>query len=351
MSISQPSSLQPQVSVIILNWNGTELLRRYLPSVIACTNPELAEVIVADNGSTDESLEVLASEFPQVRVLPFDRNYGFAEGYNRAIAAVDTPYVVLLNDDVEVTPAWLEPLLGYMNENLHVAALQPKLLSDRDRTLFEYAGAAGGYLDCLGYPYCRGRIFSDVEQDNGQYDTVTPVMWATGACLMVRRDLYLQSKGLDARFFAHMEEIDLCWRLRRMGYTIVCHPASVVYHLGGASLAMGHPRKTKLNFRNSLLMLWKNVAPQRRSSVLFKRYCLDFVAALNFLLHGEWAHIRAIWDAHREARQMIRDEYEPESAEYAAYGEAAPFAEEQISILAAYYLKRQKKFSQLVFPK
>lgn len=336
------------VSVIILNWNGSTLLRKYLPSVVNFTPEAFAHVVVADNGSTDDSLSVLASEFPTVRVIALSRNYGFAEGYNRAIAQVDTPYVVLLNDDVDVTPGWLEPLVGYMDEHPDVAALQPKLLWDRDRRKFEYAGGAGGYLDRLGYPYCRGRIFSDLEADEGQYDDVRPVMWATGACLMVRRELYQKAGGLDPLFFAHMEEIDLCWRLRRMGYTLVCVPQSVVYHRGGATLEQGHPRKTMLNFRNSLLMMYKNLPARRRSSLLFKRRVLDGVAALRFLLQGEVSHVRAIWQAHREASAMISRHYAHE-ADNPLLGEAAPFEEESISILWQYYVKGRKRFSDLRF--
>ena len=368
-----------KVSVIILNWNGVEhgFLRRYLPSVVKHSTLEGTEVVVADNGSTDQSLDVLREEFPSVRVIALDQNYGFAEGYNRAIARTESQYVVLLNDDVEVTPGWLEPLVAHMESHPLTAALQPKILADADRTRFEYAGAAGGYLDRHGYPYCRGRIFDTVEADQGQYDTATTVMWASGACLFVRRDLYLQAGGLDARFFAHMEEIDLCWRLRRMGMELYCIPASTVYHLGGGSLPQGNPKKTRLNFRNSLLMLYKNLPPRRRSRMLFVRRLLDLVAALNYVAHGQLDQARAIRDAHREASQMIRDFYRPEelklaeeakklSAEaqgkaasdsqgqaasdtlkQAVLGEAKPCPEERHNILVAYYLLGKKKYSQL----
>jgi hypothetical protein len=334
-----------QISVIILNWNGRDLLRRYLPSVVAHTPTALAEVIVADNGSTDDSLQILADEFPGVRTLPFDENLGFAGGYNRAIEQVDTPYVVLLNSDVAVTDGWLQPLLDFAEAHPEVAALQPKLLSDRDHTSFEYAGAAGGFLDALGYPYCRGRIFTTVEEDHGQYDTVRRIQWATGACLMVRTASYREVGGLDERFFAHMEEIDLCWRLRRAGYALYCIPQSTVYHLGGASLAMGHPRKTYLNFRNSLLMLWKNLPRRNARRILFYRRVLDGVAALRFLLTGQFAHIGAIRRAHRDAMQMIRTDYadtptpERETVD--------PAFTPCFSIIWNYYVMRRKRFSDL----
>ncbi len=342
-----------KVSVIILNWNGSGLLRRYLPAVVAHTPADWADVVVADNGSTDDSLSLLGEEFPTVQVWSLGDNYGYAGGYNRALAKAETPYCVLLNSDVAPAEGWLEPLLAYAEAHPGVAALQPKLLSDRDRRMFEYAGAAGGYLDCLGYPYCRGRIFSVVEQDCGQYDTVAPVMWATGACLWIRTELFRQAGGLDERFFAHMEEIDLCWRLRRLGYGLACVPQSTVYHLGGASLAMGHPKKTYLNFRNSLLMLWKNLPEKQREGLIFRRKCLDALAACNFLLHGEWKHVKAVWFAHRDAGRMIRDEYGRDagtgtlSMSGASAGAGTSFKEERISILKAFYLQGKKKYGRL----
>lgn len=338
-----------KVAVIILNWNGIEhgLLRKYLPSVLKYTNPELGEVIVADNGSTDDSLKVLAEEFPQVRVIVLPENYGFAEGYNQAIAQVSHPYVLLLNDDVATSPNWLEPLVGHMEQHPETLAVQPKLLSDRDRKQFEYAGACGGYLDRLGYPYCRGRIFQSVEEDLGQYDTPRTIDWATGACLLVCREAYIHAGGLDKHFFAHMEEIDLCWRLRRMGGNLYCIPSSKVYHLGGASLGPENPRKTKLNFRNSLLMLYKNLPADTRDSIMFRRKLLDGVAALNFLAHGQFGHIKAIWDAHREASKMIKDIYSLQNLEI----EDMQYVPNQpISILWQYYVKGRKSWKAIVEP-
>ena len=250
------SNVEKKVAVIILNWNGATLLRRYLPSVVENTNPEIAEVIVADNGSSDESLTLLNVQFPKVKTLQLNKNYGFAEGYNRAVKMTNYKYTILLNSDVRVPKGWVEPLYEYMEAHPEVGACQPKLLKDYDgeQPLFEYAGAAGGFLDCHGYPYCRGRIFNDVEPDNGQYDGGEPIdiFWATGAALMVRSEVYQRAGGLDSHFFAHMEEIDLCWRIHLMGYKIKAVMTSRAYHLGGGSLPASNPRKTYLNFRNNL---------------------------------------------------------------------------------------------------
>lgn len=336
-----------KVSIIILNWNGSKLLRKYLPSVVKYTDGDIADVIVADNGSTDESLQILREEFPTVRVIAFDQNHGFAKGYNLAISHIDTPYCLLLNDDVRVTEHWLEPMLEYMEAHPEVGAMQPKLLSDRCQQSFEYAGACGGFLDRFGYPFCRGRIFDTTENDHGQYDDVTRIMWATGACLMMRTDVYSKAGGLDELFFAHMEEIDLCWRVRNLGYDIVCLPQSRVYHYGGGSLAMGNPRKTKLNFRNSLLMLYKNLPRSRRRSVIVKRLLLDGVAAINFLLHGEVMQVKAIWDAHREASAMYRSTYRHLAGNTTQKKDIQTFGEEKLNILIEYYLKRHKHFSEL----
>ena len=295
------------VAVVILNWNGEKLLRHYLPSVVANTASQIADVIVADNGSTDASLQVLRDEFPGVQVIALDKNYGFAEGYNRAIATISHPYVVLLNSDVRTPEGWLEPLYNYMEAHSEVGAVQPKLLHDRPdgREMFEYAGAAGGYLDCHGYPYCRGRIFESIEDDRGQYDHITPsILWASGACLMVRTHLYKKAGGLDKDFFAHMEEIDLCWRIHLMDSDIRMIPQSRVYHLGGASLPQGNPRKTYLNFRNNLLLLHKNLPAGEGKRLLFVRRLLDTLAFGMALAKGHWGDAKAILKAHRDYRKM-----------------------------------------------
>ena len=293
-----------KVSIVILNWNGEEMLRTFLPSVLFCSSGQDVEICVADNGSTDGSCSLLEEEFPSVRLIRLNQNYGFAEGYNRALEQVEAEYVVLLNSDVEVTVDWLLPLITFMDRHPQVGACQPKILSQKNRDYFEYAGAAGGFIDSLGYPFCRGRIFETVEKDEGQYNTNMPVFWATGAALMVRQQLYKEVGGLDGLFFAHMEEIDFCWRLRSRGYAIYCIPASVVYHVGGATLKKENPRKTFLNFRNNLLMLYKNLPQKELSSVMFKRSILDWVAAIVFFLKGDFAAARAVARARKQYKRL-----------------------------------------------
>ena len=335
----------PRTAVIILNWNGSALLRRYLPDVVDTTDASLSRIIVADNGSTDDSLEYIKSEFGErVGLMSFDRNYGFAEGYNRAVALAEGyEYVVLLNSDVATTPGWDRVLLDYMDAHPQCGACQPKLLSDRERDTFEYAGACGGYLDRNGYPYCRGRIFADCEKDTGQYDAVADnIHWASGACLFVRRKLYIEAGGLDASFFAHMEEIDLCWRMRLSGYTLAAVPQAVVYHLGGGSLPVENPRKTYLNFRNNLLMLHKNLPDSCRSRKLFVRRLLDTAAFAKFLLSLDIANANAILKAHRDFRKM-RGEYRTHPSDNLL--RRSPFS--RISILWQYYILSRKRFSQL----
>ena len=334
--------MKKDISVVILNWNGSAMLQRFLPSVIRYS--EEAEIIVADNGSTDHSIDILREKFPSVRILPFRENYGFAEGYNRAIQQIETPYVLLLNDDVEVTPHWLQPLLEFMNHHPEVAACQPKILSETQRELFEYAGACGGFIDHLGYPYCRGRIFNHVEKDRGQYDQVCPIFWATGATLLVRTDVYRKEGGLDKRFFAHMEEIDFCWRLRSRNYGIYCIPQSTVYHVGGGTLPKSHPRKTFLNFRNNLLMLYKNLPEERLNSTLRIRYFLDLVAALKMLLSGQVKESMAIVKALRTFFKIRHDFYRErkENLQKQQLKDIPEMRNE--SLLVAFYLKKKKKF-------
>ena len=270
------------------------MLRSFLPSVVRFSEADGAVVYVADNGSTDASVEMLRRDFPSVRLVLLKENHGFADGYNLALQAIEAEYVVLLNSDVEVTEHWLEPLVGYMDIHPEVAACQPKILSWRQREMFEYAGAAGGFLDRYGYPYCRGRIMGVVERDAGQYDDVVSVFWATGAALFVRLHDYRRAGGLDGRFFAHMEEIDLCWRLRARGRQIVCVPQSVVYHVGGATLKKENPRKTFLNFRNNLIMLYKNLPSEELVPVMRVRAFLDYVAAFVFLLKFQFSNASAV---------------------------------------------------------
>ena len=336
-----------KVSVVILNWNGVGMLQKFLPGVIKYSQGEGVEVCVADNGSTDESVVWLQTYCPDVRLIVLDKNYGFADGYNMALQQVEAEYVVLLNSDVEVTPHWLDPLMEYMDAHPEVAACQPKIRSERSKALFEYAGASGGYLDKYGYPFCRGRIFDVVEEDKGQYDTVQPIFWATGAALFICLKDYRESGGLDGRFFAHMEEIDLCWRLRSRGRGIVCIPQSTVYHVGAATLKKENPRKTFLNFRNNLLMLYKNLPKKELKRVMFLRGVLDGIAALVFLLKGEKEAARAVLQARKEFKR-IRPDFETSRAENMEKAVSAVIPERvDYSILWKYHAGRKKVFSSL----
>ncbi|MDE5808553.1 MAG: glycosyltransferase family 2 protein, partial [Muribaculaceae bacterium] len=290
------------------NWNGLRLLKEFLPVASKYTRGEEVDLIVADNGSTDDSVEWLNSNHPEVRVIEFKENFGFAEGYNRAIDQADYKYVTLLNSDVEVTEGWWRPILDFLESHSDAGAVQPKILAYRDRSRFEYAGACGGFLDRLGYPFCRGRLFDYVEEDKGQYDNISPeITWASGACLTVRRDIYLKTGGLDPRFFAHMEEIDLCWRILLAGYRNYVVTASTIYHVGGASLSQGNPQKTYLNFRNNLLLLHKNLPKKEGKKVLFTRRLADTLAFGMFIIKGDFANAKAVIRAHNDFRKMRKD--------------------------------------------
>lgn len=336
-----------KISVVILNWNGCEMLRSFLPSVVRYSAGDDVEVCVADNGSTDSSVSMLREEFPMVRLILLEQNNGFADGYNLALKEVEAEYVVLLNSDVEVTEHWLEPLVDYMDAHPGVAACQPKILSWRDRTKFEYAGAAGGYMDYYGYPFCRGRVMGSVEEDRGQYDVIAPVFWATGAALFIRLADYIDAGGLDGRFFAHMEEIDLCWRLRSRGRGIVCIPQSTVYHVGAATLKKESPRKTFLNFRNNLVMLYKNLPDEEFTSVMRVRVFLDYLAAFQFLLKGQFGNAKAVVHARSEYKR-IRTYFQKAREENLQKNRADVIPERiKSSILWQFYVKGQKRFSQL----
>ena len=336
-----------KVAVVILNWNGCEMLRSFLPSVVRGSETEGTEIYVADNGSTDASVEMLRQEFPSVHLIILDKNRGFAEGYNIALQQVSAEYVVLLNSDVEVTEHWLAPLVDYMDAHPEVAACQPKIRSWRHKERFEYAGASGGFIDRYGYPFCRGRIMGVVEEDNGQYDTVVPVFWATGAALFIRLKDYQDAGGLDGRFFAHMEEIDLCWRLRARGRMLVCVPQSTVYHVGGATLKKENPHKTFLNFRNNLVMLYKNLPQEELGYVMRVRAVLDCVAALSFLLKGQFANMWAVVRA-RRAFQSLRPLFAATREENLKKTSLGVIPERtKNSILAQFYLHGKKVFSQL----
>jgi GT2 family glycosyltransferase len=335
------------VSIVILNWNGKEYLQRFLPTLIKYTRFPGAELVVADNGSTDGSLALLEKSFPQVRVIRFDRNYGFTGGYNRALQQLDTTYFLLLNSDIEVTEGWLEPLVKEMEEGNRVAACTPKILDFNHRNKFEYAGAGGGYVDKYGYTFCRGRIFDHLEEDHGQYDDPADIFWGSGACLLVRADLFREAGGLDDNFFAHMEEVDLCWRFHRMGYRVRYVPSSSIYHVGGGTLERGNPRKTYLNFRNNLLLLHKNLSGGRRQKILFIRMILDGISAFRFLVQGAFKDFKAVWRAHIAYYGMKKS--------YRGTGSGNNLNENNVivsgiypgSIVVEFFLKGRKRVDQL----
>lgn len=336
-----------KVAVVILNWNGAKLMEEFLPSVVDYSPAELAEVIVADNGSTDASVDMLKEKFPAVRIIQLDKNYGFAEGYNQALKQIDNEYTVLLNSDVEVTPGWLDAPLAAMEADSTIVAAQPKIRAQRNKDYFEYAGAAGGYMDIYGYPYCRGRLLHVVEKDEGQYDTPADILWATGACLFIRTTIYKVVGGLDAGFFAHQEEIDMCWRLRSRGYRLVCTPQSVVYHVGGATLQVESPRKTFLNFRNNLLMLYKNLPEKDLKHVMRARFWLDYIAATKFLLCGHVQNAKAVYEA-RKAFFDMKPEYAEKRRENLAKTTLGTIPELiNDSLIIGFYLKGKKKFADI----
>ena len=329
----------PGVSVIIVSWNAQPLLERCLPSVVDTAYPNL-EIVLADNGSTDDSVAWVETTYPSVRVISMGENLGFCGGNNRAIEQTDSPFVVLLNNDVEVEPDWLGHLIARAQSDPTIAAVQPKLLQFDDHRRFEYAGASGGHIDRLGYPFARGRVFFEVEDDTGQYDEATDVFWATGAALLLRREALNQVGLLDEAFEFHMEEIDLCWRLRSAGYRVMVEPRAKAYHIGGGSLPKESPRKTAYNFRNSLLMLYKNLPPSQWRRVFPQRIAMDGLALLRFLGLGELrqaaAIVRAYWQAHRMKSGYARP----------AAGEVVPPSYAK-SIVADYYFRGKKRFSEL----
>lgn len=334
-------------AVIILNWNGLSFLQRYLPVLEACTPADEAQLYVADNASTDQSVAWVRNHHPRVNLIQFEKNYGFAEGYNLAIGKVETEYVILLNSDVEVTPGWLTAMLDYMEEHTKVAACQPKICSVANKSAFEFAGASGGFIDVLGYPFCRGRLLQNVEQDAHQYDDVRSIFWASGACLCIRRNAYEDYGGLDARFFAHQEEIDLCWRLHARGRDVVVFPQSVVYHVGGGTLPASNPRKTFLNYRNNLCMLYKNLPLSALCWVMPLRFLLDYASALVFLLKGAPKDALAVLKAriayHALRRKMRTDRHQNREKTIVEHIPTVYIG----SLLWLVYVGRKKKFSEL----
>lgn len=336
-----------KVAVVILNWNGEKMLDKYLPTLLQHLQ-ESVEVFVADNASTDNSVALLKEKFPSVKRILLDKNWGFAEGYNQALRQINATYYILLNSDIEVSSGWLSPLITWMDAHPEAAACQPKLLSIRQRDYFEYAGACGGFIDKYGYPFCRGRVFDVVEKDEGQYDEVCPILWATGACLMIRATDYWKVGGLDGRFFAHNEEIDLCWRLRAMGREIYCVPESKVYHVGGGTLPKNNPMKTYLNFRNNLTMLYKNLEADELQHVMRVRWWLDYIAAFKMLiLDGHWGDFKAVFKARKAFRKWKKDfdgdrQYLQQHRSVSNHQLLSPY-----SVLWQYYGKGRHHFSEL----
>ncbi len=299
-----------KTAIVILNWNGAELFDKFLPSVIKYSAGENIGLFLADNGSTDRSIPYLKKNYPSVKIIDLQRNYGFAEGYNRALEQVEADIFVLLNSDVEVTPGWISKCLMLFEGNKKIAAVQPKILSFEEKHMFEYAGACGGFIDRYGYPFCRGRILNRTEPDTGQYNVATPIFWASGACMFIKAEAFKKAGGLDGDFWAHMEEIDLCWRIKSLGYEVWYQPESVVFHLGGGTLSYGSPKKIYLNFRNNLWMLFKNLPKDKFKRIFFARMVLDGVAAIKFIAGFNFRELWAVFKAHvafyKELPALIR---------------------------------------------
>jgi GT2 family glycosyltransferase len=333
-----------KTAIVILNYNGEQLLPNFLPSVIQHSIG--AEIFVADNASTDNSIKILRTQFPTVNVITLEKNYGFCGGYNRALAQIEAQYYVLLNSDVEVTRGWLDQLVALLDSQPDVAAAQPKILSYRNRQLFEYAGAAGGFIDSLGYPFCRGRVFNHVEHDNHQYDDDRQIFWATGACFIIRSNIYRQFGGLDEDLFAHMEEIDLCWKINRTNLRVMYSGKSVVYHLGAGTLGYDHPRKVYLNFRNGLTLIYKHLGNSELWWKLPIRMNLDWAAAFFFLIQGKGKNATAVLNAHIDFFKLLKNNRRKRAEiqmEYPTYSKGAVYSG---LILFDYYLKRRRKIIQ-----
>jgi GT2 family glycosyltransferase len=336
-----------KTAVVILNWNGIGYLKMFLEKIIRYTVNDDTLLYIADNGSTDGSADWISVNFRNVKIIRFPENHGFAGGYNLALEQVEAQYYVLLNSDIEVTEGWLQPLINYLDNNPDVASCQPKILSFHNRDHFEYAGAAGGFIDRYGYPLCRGRILTYIEKDNGQYDNTADIFWSTGACMAVRAEAWKKCRGFDPDFFAHMEEIDLCWRFHRSGYRVSCIPQSAVYHVGGGALPYDSPFKTYLNFRNSLFLLYKNLPDKKFKRILFIRRILDGIAALFFLLKGQFRSFISVWKAHmdyyremdhlREKRKIVKELCNKELAEMIL----------NKCIVFEFYIKRHRTYGEL----
>ncbi len=347
--VNEPAAL-PKVAVVILNWNGLKYLQTYLPSVVASIYPNL-EIVLGDNGSTDCSVEFVKTNFPQVKTVLNDQNYGFTGGYNKILNRVEADYFVLLNSDVEVEPDWIMPVISLMESDGLIAAAAPKILSWQEKNKFEHAGAAGGFIDTFGYPFCRGRIFYEVEEDQGQYNQTSEVLWASGAALFIKQKYWELSGGFDERFFAHMEEIDLCWRLKNMGLKVMYCAESTVYHLGGGTLDAENPFKTFLNFRNNLLLLQKNLWLRKSVFIIPARFVLDFLTIIRFLNEGKRKDAAAISKAHRNfIRHIFKDNGQRQkvkSERHADYNLQSTAGFYRGSVAWDFFVKKVRKFSQL----
>ncbi|MCX7728573.1 MAG: glycosyltransferase family 2 protein [Bacteroidia bacterium] len=336
----------PEIAIAILNYNGLPLLQKYLSSIVQY-HPHHS-VYVIDNQSTDNSVLWLKENFPQVQVVQNAFNYGFAKGYNEGLKHIQADYYVLMNNDIRITDNWLDPIVHWMEKNNDVAVCMPKLLDDKQPDRFEYAGACGGFLDILGYPFCKGRIFLSLEKDEGQYDEVSEIFWATGACMVVKSQVFWEAGGFDEDFFAHMEEIDLCWRIKNMGYKIYVYPSSKVYHLGGGTLHKINPQKTYLNFRNSLIALLKNHSPEYLFWKIFLRLILDGVAGIKFLLEGHGKHTLAVIKAHWYFYTHLKNTLEKRKKFQEKHGRLYSFYPTlNKSIVVYHYVLGVKKFSQI----
>lgn len=335
-----------KVAVVILNWNGKNFLEKFLPSVVAC-NSSYAEIIIADNASKDDSIDFLKKNYPQLRIIQNANNRGFAKGYNDALKQVQAEYYVLLNSDVEVTDGWLDAVIKLMDSDKSIAACQPKIKAYNNKSSFEYAGAAGGFIDKYGYPFCRGRILEKIEEDKGQYDDVREIFWATGACMFVRAECYHRIEGLDEDFFAHMEEIDLCWRLKNFGYKIMYCPHSTIYHVGGGTLSKNSPKKTFLNFRNNLMLICKNHPPKFFFSKMWLRMNLDGVAAFKFLFSGQFLHFIAVLRAHFHFYTLIGKTLKKRKRLQKQIRKYTTTAVYLHCIVIDFYVRRKKTFKEI----
>lgn len=338
-----------KIAIVILNWNGKRYLTKFLPSILSNSNNDGYCVYVADNGSSDGSVEWLNRHYPDVKIIPLDRNYGFAQGYSKALEQIESEYFVLLNSDVEVTPHWLTPVIQIMDNDSSIAACMPKIKSYDNRDLFEYAGAAGGFIDKFGYPFCRGRILNIIEKDDGQYDDMREIFWASGACMFIRASAYFEAGGLDADFFAHMEEIDLCWRLKRLGYKIIYSPEVTIYHVGGGTLPNNTPRKIFFNYRNNLFLLYKNLPSKNFLTVLLTRLFLDGISSLIYIAQFKisffWSVIKAHFAFYCNLRKLMMKRRKFKSIEKVSQtGEIFPSG-----ILFKFFVGKQRHFKQLEF--